>query len=59
MINLLANMFNVHVLAYVKTKKNNLSTMTYILTAYEVLGLLTPFIRACWVMQPPSVVNMP
>jgi hypothetical protein len=52
-------MFDVHVLAYVKTKKSNLSTMTFILTSYEILGLLAPFVRACWVMQCPSVASMP
>lgn len=60
MTNLLAkHVFNVHVFAYVKTKKSNFSTMTSILTSYEVLGLLAPFVRPCWVTQCPSVANMP
>jgi hypothetical protein len=60
MTNLLTkHTFNIHVLAYVKRKKCNLSTMTFILTSYEVLGLLPPFVKACWVMQRPSVANMP
>jgi hypothetical protein len=43
--------FTVYVLAYVKDVRSNIFTMTFALTSImscEVLGLLTPFVGACW-----------
>jgi hypothetical protein len=42
---------NTHVFAYVKNERNNLATMTFVLTfvvSCEVLGLSTPFVGSCW-----------
>ncbi len=44
------DMFNVHVLTYVKEEGTNLSTMISLLTSIvscEVMGLSIPFIGAC------------
>jgi hypothetical protein len=42
---------NVRIFEYVKNEKSNLFTMIFTLTlvvSCEVLGLLTPFVKACW-----------
>ncbi len=42
---------NAHVCVYVKDEGNNFSTMTFTLifiVSCEILGLLRPFVGACW-----------